>query len=157
MIWGKEIEGEYLCPQYRRSVIRERETGEWTSTFVIQGESPYNLTMVNRPKRFVINELGQISLEYDEKNSFNIRSPSKGYVISYDSFTGWPSKTGDRGAAMEALGELNYFEIPEKINNISVVARFFYSPGKGAFCVCVGLNPASYDGNIGVRSCRRAA
>ncbi len=89
------------------------------------------------------------------KLSFNIVSPSKGFVISYDDLTGWPSKTGDRDKAMASLGELNYFEIPEKINNISAVARFFYNSGKGSFFICAGLNPASYDGNIGVRTCRR--
>lgn len=156
--FGKDENGDHICPQYRRSVLREKETGEWTSTFIIQGEERDNIILVNRPEEFFIDEYGQLSIEYSEKNSFEISNPPAGYIISIDSLTGWPVKTGDRDAAMNALGgDFNYFQRPNKINGISAVARFFYSLGKGTFYICTGINPTSYDGNIGVRTCRRAA
>ena len=50
--FGKDNDGENICPEYRRVAYEERETGEWTSTFVLQGRSSHSLTLVNRPKRF---------------------------------------------------------------------------------------------------------
>ncbi len=73
--FGKDDNGDYLCHQYRRSVTKEKETGEWTSTFVIQGKEPNSLILVNRPKKFLIDEYGQISIEYDKENCFNLTSP----------------------------------------------------------------------------------
>ena len=93
-------------------------------------------------------------MDYDKSSSFNLFNPDPGFVLCYDSFTGWPKKTGTRDEALSSLGELNYFGVRQQINGIAAVARVFNNSGKGVFFIS-DLNPSSYDGNIGVRTCRQ--
>ncbi len=89
-------------PEIRKNIDRNLHEGEWTATFLRNGE------VVERPRRVYYDKKRRI-WRADGGVVHNVDLPDEGWVLQYDPVTGLPTKTGPREESREIFGKESYF------------------------------------------------
>lgn len=146
--FDKNPDGSWVSPEYRQSVLSSPVSGEWTSTFVLNGN-----TLVVRPEL----------IEYDAKHGIwvahgylnnKIELPPNGFVLEYDKLTGLPSRTSSKEEGAEKIfgGDRSYFRRTE--SSLNPVLRDYVTEGLGPFCITLYDSPTISHRHWGARSSR---
>ncbi|MBI3413045.1 MAG: hypothetical protein HY051_03130 [Candidatus Aenigmarchaeota archaeon] len=147
--FDKNPDGSFVSPEYRLSVNSKRGYGEWTSTFLRDGNE-----IVERPKKIYFDEVRGLWIAEGGKTS-PIKLPNDGWTLEYDERTGFPSETGSRKDAEKVFGEDTSYFYTNK-NGLRAVLRCF-APDYGPFLVNAYSEPDGRDSDVGVRSLRRSS
>ena len=132
---------------YKQSVLSTRGYGEWTSTFLKDGniaiENPENV--VCRNGVWVI-EGGKVSL---------VELPPNGWVLEYDKPTGLPSRTSQKRKDAENVFGYDTSDFLASKKMVSAILREFDPGDRGPFNVFACCKPTDSGIYIGGRTCRR--
>jgi hypothetical protein len=122
--FGKNPDGTYASPEYRKSVFDNTYRGEWTSTWLRDGKEA-----VERPDEVVYENglwvaRGGIVITFDHFPEGKL--PPEGWALEYDKPTGFPSRTGSRKEAEKVFGnDASYFSHFNS-NGLRAVGRIFF-------------------------------
>ncbi len=140
----------WVSPEYRQSVLSNRGRGEWTSTFLRDGEE-----VIEKPVRVSYDKKhGLWTAEGGSRNRLEL--PPNGWTLEYDKPTGFPSRTSQtRKDAERVFGDdTSYFYANR--NGLRAVLRSFLLGDDGSFYVDADYGPGSRNSNVGGRVCRRS-
>ncbi len=140
-----KVDDRFVSPEYRESVQGKRGYGEWTSTFLRDGEEA-----IERPER----------ITYDKKRGLwvveggkvtTVELPKEGWVVEYDKPTGLPSRTGRIEDAEKVFGgDASYFY--SRSRGLWVVLRSFDHGKLGPFYVHADYEPHGRASSVGGRA-----
>ncbi|MBI3413134.1 MAG: hypothetical protein HY051_03575 [Candidatus Aenigmarchaeota archaeon] len=147
--FDKNPDGSWISPEYRHSLPSQGVYGEWTSTFLRDGNE-----IVERPEKIYFDEVGGLWIAEGGKTS-PIKLPNDGWTLEYDERTGFPSRTGSRKDAKKLFGDDASYFCSTK-NDLRAVLRVFSLGDEGLFYVYAGYDPDDWDSAVGVRSARPA-
>ena len=148
-----KVDGSYVSPGYRQSVLSRRGYGEWTSTWLRDGKE-----IVERPERIFHDGKRWIA---EGGTVIPVELPHNGWALEYNKSTGLPSETSmfRRDAEMIFGDDASYFySMPDGLRAV-LRGSNLYNDGScdvfafGPFCVSAGSEPDSAYWRIGARSC----
>ncbi len=138
----------YLSPEYRKNVHSNVGHGEWTSTFLENGN-----TVVERPNELIC-ENNIWKAKGGKRTAVEL--PDNGWILEYDKKTGFPVNTcSNQNDAKKMFGDdASYFWRSD--NNLMPVMRFSYHPYHNFtwFWVYVDFDPGVSFLTVGGRGCR---
>ncbi len=136
-----------VSPDYKEIVISRRKYGEWTSTFLNNGD-----TVIENPNKLIFqNDIWRA----EGGNVIAIKLPNNGWVTKYDKITGFPIETSqDKEDAQKVFGNYaSYFSFNSK--GMRAVLRDS-DHEHGPFYVNALNKPNNRHSDIGGRECRRS-
>lgn len=145
--FDKDEDGDPISPEYREDVYRNRDTAEWTSTFLEDGKK-----VIERPEIVIHNEkYGWVT---EGGNIAYVDLPDSGFVLEYDKPTGFPSRTSPKKEHAERVfGEdASYFSANR--DGLRVIRREELA---GPFSIDGSFEPYNYNPHTGGRSTNRSS
>ncbi len=137
--------GNFVSPAYRKSILSNLNCGEFTSTFL----EDRNI-IIERPEKLVC-ENGIWTAEGGTVIKTEV--PDSGWVLEYDDFTGFPTRTSQyREDAENIFGDdTSYFWLNP--NGLKSVFRVFHNDNHGPFYINAYSEPYRRKSIIGGREC----
>ena len=139
-----------VSPEYHSNVRSSPVSGEWTSTFVVDGN-----TSLERPEKIIYIPKFGIWLAEGGKRT-KIELPPRGFALEYDKLTGFPSRTGSESEAEKIFDSDRSFFSGVANGQLNPVLREYLIESLGPFYIKILNSPSIKHEHWGARRCRYA-
>ena len=145
--FDKNLDGSWISPDYRVSVLSKKSYGEWVSTFFQDGRR-----IIERPERVIYNEKHELWIAEGGRVT-PVEPPPNGWVLEYDKTTDFPSKTSRKRKDAEQIfdDDSSYF-----YRSVKGLKAIFLATDIGPFYIDASHNPDHAHLFIGIRICHRS-